>query len=405
MKKLLYILSLLTLIYSCDSSTDIKEKNPFITEVSPNIFEAGSEVLINGTDLDNNPTLLFNGEVLLLTMVTDNYIAFNIPENASSGLLSIEFDQSESNTEVYLKILDPEWEATETDNYTQLEFVSNTTGFAIKIDNSVSMSRIDKTVDGGKTWTTIFQEDVADFFFSAVNTNTVYAKGNLNTFKKTIDGGNTWENFTVLDVSFLISNLFFINESEGFLLADKLGNTHVFKTIDAGNTWEETLMLNVPTFKIEIAQKNENEILFLNKEANEIIKTTDNGENWTTQNLNISIENSLLSYSFDSEKSWLSLTQLIGNTGGLYYTTNMENGWETNEIPSLSTTNESINKIIFFDSLKGVVITNNGGVLYTEDGGEAWKLLYIGISEVITSNYYENTVYIISNGHLHKKQI
>ena len=405
MKKLLYILSLLTLIYSCDSSTNIKEKNSFITEVSPKIIEAGAEVLISGTDLDDNPTLLFNGEVLSLTMVTENTIAFNIPENASSGLLSIEFDQTESNTEVYLKILDPEWDATETDNYTQLEFVSNTTGFATKIDNTVSMSRIDKTLDGGQTWTTIFQEDVADFFFSAVNANIVYAKGNLNTLKKTIDGGNTWENFTVLDVSFLISNLFFINESEGFLLADKLGNTYVFKTIDGGNTWEKKLVIDMPTSKIEIAQKNENKILLLNQETNEIIKTTDNGENWTTQNLNISIENSLLSYSFENEKSWLSLAQLIDNTGGLYYTTNMENGWETNEIPILSTTDERLNKIIFFDSLNGVVITNNGGVLYTEDGGEIWKLLYLDISEVTTSSFYENTIYIISNGHLHKKQI
>jgi photosystem II stability/assembly factor-like uncharacterized protein len=404
MKKLLYVLCICTIAYSCDSDDTISEKNPLITNTSPEFIEAGTEVSIEGTDLNDSPTLFFNGQTIAIKNITANAITFDMPENASSGRLLIEFEQAEFNNETYLKILDTDWAVNQTDNYTQIQFVSNTTGFATIVDGTVNQRRIDKTTDGGTTWTTIFQEDVGGFYFTAVNANVIYAKGNSNVFKRTTNGGVNWENLTILDVSYLVTDLFFINESSGFLLADKLGDSYLFKTNDGGNTWEQKLVMNVPTNKIEVAYKNENSVSLLNKQTNELIKTSDDGETWTTSELNIVIENRFLDSNFISEQnSWLSLGSLIENPGGLYNTNNIDSGWEAVEIPMLSDTTEKIIKIAILNDLEGSLITDQGGHLYTDDGGETWMLRYLDINNISATYNNESSVFIIANGQLLKR--
>lgn len=403
MKKLLYVLCMCTIAYSCDPDDTISAKNPLITNISPEFIGAGNEVLIEGIDLNNSPNLIFNGQTITIKNMTNNSITFDMPENASSGNLLIEFEQAEYNDEAYLKILDSSWDISQADNYTQIQFVSNTTGFATRVDG-FNQRRIDKTTDGGITWSTIFQEGVGDFYFNAVNANVIYAKGNLNVFKRTTNGGATWENLTILDVSYLVTDLFFINESSGFLLADKLGDSYLYKTNDGGNTWEQKLVLNVPTNKIEVAYKNENSVSLLNKQTNELIKTLDDGETWATSDLNIVIENRFLDSNFVSEQnSWLSLGSLIENPGGLYNTNNIDSGWEAIEIPMLSDTTEKIIKIAILNELEGSLITDQGGHLYTDDGGETWMLRYLDINNISATYNNESSVFIIANGQLLKR--
>ncbi|PKG42731.1 WD40/YVTN/BNR-like repeat-containing protein [Psychroflexus sp. MES1-P1E] len=252
--------------------------------------------MIEGVDLNNNPILIYNGETISATDVNSDTITFTMPENASSGTLLIEFEQPEYNSEAFLKIQDSQWDTKQALGYTQIEFVSSTTGFATTVNDAVIERRIDKTTDGGQTWTTIFQGDVGDFYFSAVNANVIFAKGNLNQFKRSVNGGSTWEDFTVLDLSYLVSKLFFKNEFEGYLLANKLGKTCVFKTGDGGTTWEEKLVLNTSTNKIELVYENNDSIGFINKETSEFIKTTDGGDSWNITGLNLTIENRLLDF-------------------------------------------------------------------------------------------------------------
>jgi photosystem II stability/assembly factor-like uncharacterized protein len=402
MKKLFYVFGLCALLYSCGPEETNLEGVPSVTQISPEIIQAGTEVVIEGVDLNDNPILIFNGETISATDVNSNTITFNMPENASSGTLLIEFEQPEYNSEAFLKIQDSQWDTKQALGYTQIEFVSNTTGFATTVDDAIIERRIDKTIDGGQTWTTIFQEDVGDFYFTAVNANVIYAKGNLNQFKKSVNGGSTWEDFTVLDLSFLVSKLFFKNESEGYLLADKLGQMYVFRTIDGGTTWEEKLVLNTSTNKIELVYKNENSISFINKETSEFVKTTDSGENWTITDLNLTLENMLLDFHLvDSQNAWSSLNSRIENPGGLYKGNVTTNTWEAIETPRLSNVSEEkIIKINFSDELNGHLITNKGGNFYTEDGGATWKLFYLDVDNITAISIYENRIYMIANGQL-----
>ncbi|PKG42730.1 hypothetical protein [Psychroflexus sp. MES1-P1E] len=80
------------------------------------------------------------------------------------------------------------------------------------------------------------------------------------------------------------------------------------------------------------------------------------------------------------------------------------NTWEAIQTPRLSNiTEEKIIEINFSDEFNGRLITNKGGNLYTEDGGETWKLFYLGIDNITAISIHENRVYMIANGQLFTK--
>ncbi|OQA00089.1 MAG: Ycf48-like protein precursor [Bacteroidetes bacterium ADurb.Bin408] len=106
-------------------------------------------------------------------------------------------------------------------------FLDTINGYAIE-----TWSKIFKTTDGGKIWDTVYKRDkpYIDEYENiwVLNTNTVYVSNQTNGILKTNDGGLSWM-YENLNKKYLISKVYFINDTCGFSLALFGDNIHVLK--------------------------------------------------------------------------------------------------------------------------------------------------------------------------------
>ncbi len=398
MKKITILLLIIT-FWSCGKDDIVSPKIPQVFDVDE-IISAGSKLIITGKDLDDSPTIIFNEKIIAPLSTTNSEITITIPENASSGKLKIKFEQEAYNTEKFLKVLDKGWNVFEASNYFQIKFVSDHVGFAKKSESGKNI--IDKTIDGGKTWSSILEELSPTGNLAVVSNQVVFIRTTSNNIKKTTDGGATWQDIKVLDLSYIIDKLYFENAQKGFIVAQKLGKSHVFKTIDGGNTWNEVLQIDTPTYKIEIVYQKEDTILLLDRENNKFIKTEDAGINWSTTNSNFVSPYPITHNFITQHTAWLYLKRFFDKGYELFNTTDQGNTWKSIEFPKLA---ETIVKITFFNELNGHLLTDKGSSLYTSDGGETWKHYHIDSEYITAATTFENTLYIIANGKLLTKKI
>ena len=149
--------------------------------------------------------------------------------------------------------------------YTDLTFVSETTGFAISNSGDIV-----KTNDGGLSWEEL--SSPANFFLKRiqfVDSETGYIVGGDNTggyILKTIDAGQHWELFNLgTPDNVMPTGLFFLNDTTGYISGEKLFR----KTIDGGKTWSEV---------IDQVSGNIRDVAF--KSANEGYAAADSGKYW-----------------------------------------------------------------------------------------------------------------------------
>jgi len=118
--------------------------------------------------------------------------------------------------------------------YTQgMHFVSASTGYRMELFGSV-----EKTIDGGKTWTNIFMRDpTASNVFNAIfylDESVGYKGGEF--LQRTLDGGYTWE--TIKWPFYEIMAIHFENDDHGYVVT-RGGQVH--ETTNGGATWETIL--------------------------------------------------------------------------------------------------------------------------------------------------------------------
>lgn len=154
---------------------------------------------------------------------------------------------------------------------------------------------LNKTTDGGKTWTEIpftsgGSSSVNDVFF--LNSNTGYFITSSDFYfayiNKTTDGGNSWINTKIskseIFEGIVLYNIKFIDDYTGFISGNEINNDSTYgfllKTSDGGLNWKKTNF---------ISNHNLTEICFINNSTgwinagNLLYKTTDGGNNWFTQ--------------------------------------------------------------------------------------------------------------------------
>jgi len=156
-------------------------------------------------------------------------------------------------------------------------FIDTDTGF-------ITDSLIRKTINGGKSWTTVYNP--GNFIYSVffTSTQTGHAVGN-NIILKTADGGNNWN---LASTPYLLKSVYFPSPDIGYAVGF---NGTIVKTTDAGNNWTQQnsgLSNNISLFSIYCSDTN---ICYAVGDSGTIIKTTDGGLNWqkdssgTNQNL------------------------------------------------------------------------------------------------------------------------
>jgi|GEM_PF-1207009 len=136
-----------------------------------------------------------------------------------------------------------------------------------------------KTIDGGKTWIVSDVGGSADDLFF-INENIGWVCGSAMFLSHSTDGGKTWEVQSENDWSKSYQKILFVNELTGFLVST---STRIEKTTDGGESWNEINMEN-------IVEAFPEDIFFLNESIGWIsgskdfeavlIKTTDGGITW-----------------------------------------------------------------------------------------------------------------------------
>lgn len=113
-----------------------------------------------------------------------------------------------------------------------ITFVNNLIGY------SAGYGYVNKTVDGGETWTVL--DITGDYFFNMdfVNTEVGYVCGWEGSIFKTLDGGKTWENVHGVNQAFSrrhhFENIDFIDENTGIVCGY---NGEVLYTNNGGEKW------------------------------------------------------------------------------------------------------------------------------------------------------------------------
>ena len=198
----------------------------------------------------------------------------------------------------------------------------------------------------------------------------------ISLFAISLNGQTTWQlkNPKIPDVG--SGDVFFINESEGWIVGE---DDEIMHTSDGGFTWE-TIYKFTNDFIDEVFFVDEN-LGFL--AGRRIQRTLDGGLTWERVLYNSMAYSFRVLFFINDQTGW------VGNSeGDIYKTEDGGTFWVLQDHPA----NESyIVDIFFIDEQHGWVLFQYGSLLKTENGGLAWDLVQ---DEDNHDNWFRNIFFL-----------
>jgi photosystem II stability/assembly factor-like uncharacterized protein len=248
-------------------------------------------------------------------------------------------------------------------SYTQIQFISESTGFLLDKIHSI----LYKTINGGASWTSTHSDGSVGFFnsFQMIDEDDGWiATGNGTIIK--ITGGIISSTIVTTSPGFDIIRFFGINNG----VALKSGEAKY--STNAGLTW--ITASSSFGFSASFAQHSSSQKITAVGTGESIAISTDAGNNWTTQ-ATPHLKN-LMAISFADELNGL----IIGDLGTQYKTIDGGATWDP---ASSFVTDQQLNSVVFTDENTGYAAGYSGKILKTTDGGANWSLQTSGITETI----------------------
>ena len=235
------------------------------------------------------------------------------------------------------------------DNFSDVFFVSDETGFAISGVLSVFQG-LYKTTNGGVNWNGVPGPSGQDILFLDSLTGFIGS----NVIYKTTDGGETW--YIPNGGSGGAGKIFFIDETVGWAVRSNV----IYKTTDSGENWFTQF-----TAPSSVIFTNIHFVDSLNgwTSGGRPYKTTDGGNNWVQQT-NTIIWNSDDVYFLNIETGWIGKYSSINNS--LFKTDNGGITW--NPIPEVI----GARKFYFFPNPSHWFIIGFSRYYITNDFGNSW---------------------------------
>ncbi|ETN96231.1 IPT/TIG domain-containing protein [Zhouia amylolytica] len=397
MNKVLLFVFLYFLTYGCDGDDDLNQ--PYVAVVLPELVTSDKTITIEGEGLDNKPIIVYNGNTISDFTVSSERITFQLPEGSSSGVLELSLEQADFYFDTFIKVVDDRWGQLPSLPFTQFEMVNSLVGYATIDDGSLSKRRLYKTIDGGLNWTVILETEAASFFFDAYNSNQLWVYAGSNRFYRSMDGGLNWDETTVLDLRYLVKRLFFVSDQDGFLIAERGGNTYVFKSEDGGVQWKQSIEINA--YDLDIVQTSTSSIQLIDYKTGTLYTTSDLGVEWFQGAIDLELGvGAKVGYGDIGYAFW---NASINDKQSFYIKENPNDLWKMVSLPEFIA-NQKIIYIHLFDTDNIYILTKEGGNLYSTDGGVSWQLFFSESIPVTAVTALDTTIFKIGKGLLEKQE-
>ncbi|MCB0431478.1 MAG: T9SS type A sorting domain-containing protein [Flavobacteriales bacterium] len=210
------------------------------------------------------------------------------------------------------------------------------------------------------------------YAFEMIDTNVMYAAGDIGTVLKTTNSGQSWQ-LTRLDSMARVRDLFFRSEELGWAVTEK---GDIFKTTNGGQHWIH--QYKAPGEYLSAIHFIDDMNGWATSSFETILHTEDGGENWTVQVSSGNSEAFLDIFFIDSLNGW------AYGTGGInLHTSNGGKSWHNHQyVPSMN-----FRSISFIDAQYGWAAANSS-IMATSDSGNTW------VEQTTTNGAAANCIHI-----------
>ncbi len=243
-------------------------------------------------------------------------------------------------------------------DYRDVFFINSSTGWA------VSNYGISKTTDAGNAWNIsaveAFGSQVSLQKVRFIDQSSGWVSGDSLLFHSS-NGGSSWQQIYNVGKYHSFGDFSFINQTSGWAIID----SRLYKTTNGGLEWKK--QMDDSFVKIYFLNENTGWVAGY---GGLVCMTTTGGSTWRRQNSGISNVN-IDAFFIDENNGW------VAQANSIMRTTNQGDNWTL----QASFEGVTIKKIFFFNSNIGWVLGNNyntypyhSTVITTTDGGSTWAL-------------------------------
>jgi len=266
-----------------------------------------------------------------------------------------------------------------TDYPEAIEFVSNTTGFAVGANGYLI-----KTTDGGITWDTSslsLTDTITAIAFADANKGLIVTSAGF--IYRTVDAGVNWDSVGSNGTSDPFHDVVFPNTGTAYAGGDGFFATKLYNSTDGGATWVQKNYTGADIISIGFRDGISG---FLTNVNGEVQATNNSGATWIPM-----ILASSTTY-YDVEFSSSLVAYACGSGGKVIKTVNAGVSWDT----LITGTTEQLNKIHTFSDDSLHIAGVNGTLLVTSNGGASWSSGYAGTEHLYDLAYGPDSSYALS---------
>jgi photosystem II stability/assembly factor-like uncharacterized protein len=248
----------------------------------------------------------------------------------------------------------------------EADFISPDTGYICGISGLLM-----KTVDGGMTWTHLPSPLTSNYWYlDFINADTGYVVSSDSKIIKTTDGGQTWNIIVLSATATTLYKIYFVSPSTGYLGTGSSTLGRLLKTTDYGATW-----LPVSSFTstgvVRGIYFTDEHTGYIGTSLYEIIKTTDAGSTWVTQDLGTG---TIYEIKFFDPNNGAA----AGASGTVYVTTNAGATWDSTSIGQTTNCNVygiALGNSYAKDAASIFAVTQSGVIAHSTNMGQQWTQL------------------------------
>lgn len=265
----------------------------------------------------------------------------------------------------------------------ELNFINDSVGFCAGNDGVI------KTTDYGDTWSVVNSAPSGSNLFFINETIGYLISRNNNELYKSIDSGNTWQ----LNTNFpneTPEGVFFTSMDTGYLITSIYGppgGSFIYKTTNGGINWSQTNSFpDIPT--LQAISFTNNNTGFIVGYSGKIIKTNNAGIDWDVSQ--VPNTGTLFSVCFPDQMTGFAVgySNILGSD--VIKTIDGGNSWQN--LSSGGTFNNALRSVYFSTVNNGYAAGENGRIIRTDDGGDTWSTSDSGVLYDLHSIFFTSNI-------------